>query len=76
MEMIAFSTSEAITFEPIKVQTRCTPQNDRVSLSFVKDEDTYGKKWPETVLEQLFKSNIHFRSVFNSSANYKTMNWG
>ena len=22
------------------------------------------KKWPETVLEQLFKSNIHFRSVF------------
>ena len=22
------------------------------------------EKWPETVLEQLFKSNIHFRSVF------------
>ena len=22
-------------------------------------------KWPETVLEQLFKSNIHFRSVFS-----------
>ena len=22
------------------------------------------KKWPETVLEQLFKSNIHFGSVF------------
>ena len=30
----------------------------------MKDEDTYGKKWPEMVLEQLFKSNIHFRSVF------------
>ena len=24
------------------------------------------KKWQETVLEQLFKSNIHFRSVFRS----------
>ena len=22
------------------------------------------KKWPETVFKQLFKSNIHFRSVF------------
>ena len=49
-KILHFATSEAITFEPIEVQTRCTPQNDRVSLSFVKYEDTYGKKWPETIL--------------------------
>ena len=27
----------AITFEPIEVQTRSAPQNDRLNLSFVKD---------------------------------------
>ena len=26
-----------ITFEPIEVQTRSAPQNDRLNLSFVKD---------------------------------------
>ena len=36
--------SEAITFEPIKIQTCLAPQNDRLNLSFVKDEHTNGKK--------------------------------
>ena len=38
------ATSEAITFEQIKIQTDQASQNDRLILSFVKDEDTYGKK--------------------------------
>jgi len=33
-----------ITFEPIEIQTRSGPQNDRPTLSFVKDEDTVGEK--------------------------------
>ena len=41
-----------------------------MSLSFVKDEDTYGEKMARKVLEQLFKSNIHFRSVFIIPSNY------
>ena len=32
-----------ITFKPNKIQTRLAPQNERLNLSFVKDEDTYGK---------------------------------
>ena len=33
-----------ITFEPIEVQTRSAPQNDRLNLSFVKDEYKVVKK--------------------------------
>ena len=62
---LRFAAFEAITFEPIKIQTHLASQNDRLSLSFVKNEDTHSKKkWPETILQQLFKSNIHFRSLF------------
>ena len=33
-----------ITFEPIEVQTRSAPQNDRLNLSFVKDRYVDGGK--------------------------------
>ena len=36
--------SEAVTFEPIKIYTNYSPQIDQISLSFVKDEYTFGKK--------------------------------
>jgi hypothetical protein len=41
MEIFAFCV---ITFEPILSKTCSAPQNDRQSLSFVKDEHTYGEK--------------------------------
>ena len=34
MEKITFCV---ITFDPIKIQTRSAPQNDRLNFSFVKD---------------------------------------
>ena len=35
-----------ITFEPIEVQTRSAPQNDRLNLSFVKGSgQKNGQKW-------------------------------
>ena len=50
------ATSEAITFEVIKIQTSSASQNDRLNLSFVKDKHTYGKKMarkgPTTVVYQ------------------------
>ena len=39
MEIFAFC---AITFEPIKIQTRSAPQNDRLNFSFVKDAHVDG----------------------------------
>ena len=33
-----------IAFEPIELQTCSVPQNDRLDLSFVKDEHTDGEK--------------------------------
>ena len=33
-----------ITFEPIEIQTRSAPQNDRLNLSFVKDFLKVGTK--------------------------------
>ena len=46
MEIFAFCV---ITFEPIKIQTCSAPQKDRLNLSFVKDENTVGEKWPKMV---------------------------
>ena len=40
-EIFAFCV---ITFEPIEVQTRSAPQNDRLNLSFVKDIYVDGRK--------------------------------
>ena len=39
MEKIVFFV---ITFEPIKIQTHSTPQNDRLNFSFVKDTHVDG----------------------------------
>ena len=39
MEKIAFCV---ITFDPIKIQTRSAPQNDRLNFSFVKDAHVDG----------------------------------
>ena len=41
MEILMFY---AITFEPIKIQKRSAPQNDRLNLSFVKDINVDGGK--------------------------------
>ena len=35
--------SFVVTFEPIRFRHFLAPQNDRLNLSFVEDEDTYGK---------------------------------
>ena len=43
MEIFAF---RVIMFEPIKIYTCLASQNDRLNLSFVKDENTVGKKCP------------------------------
>ena len=37
-------TSETITFDPIKILTYSTPQNDHHNLGFMKDKNTYGEK--------------------------------
>ena len=34
----------AFCVELIRIQTHLAPQNDRLNLRFVKDEDTYGRK--------------------------------
>ena len=49
MEIFAFCV---ITFQPIISKTCKAPQNDRQNLSFVKDEHTYGKKWPEKAIQR------------------------
>ena len=51
----------AATFEPVEVQTCSAPQNDRLNLSFVKDEHTNGKKWPEMVVTRSFIKGHSFR---------------
>ena len=51
VEIFAFFV---ITFTPIIIQTCSTPQNDLQNLSFVKDEHTYGKNWPEVVFQRSF----------------------
>ena len=43
IEKIAFCV---ISFEPIKIQTHSTSQNDRLNFSFVKDISVYGQKVP------------------------------
>ena len=35
-----------ITFEPVKIQTCSSPQNDCLNLRSAKDIDTVGKKMP------------------------------
>ena len=41
MEIFAFCV---ITFEPMEVQTRSAPQNNRLEISFLKDIKVVGEK--------------------------------
>ena len=52
MEIFAFCV---ITFEPIISKTCHAPQNDRQNISFVKDEQTYGKK---NCQKRLYKGHL------------------
>jgi hypothetical protein len=44
LSFLLFSAFCVITFVPIKIKTHAAPQNDRLNLSFVKDEHIDGKK--------------------------------
>ena len=44
------TTSEAITFEPIKIYTRQAPQTNHLNLSFVKDGDKIARNGHTTVI--------------------------
>ena len=61
MEIFAFCV---ITFEQISFKIYQASQTDRLNLSFVKDELTMAKKFPERVVKQSFLSNFGFPSVF------------
>ena len=43
-----------VAFDSIKIFLMWALQNDRQSLSFVKVGHTYGKKWPEKVVQRSF----------------------
>ena len=53
----------ALTFEPIEVQNRSAPQNDRLNLSFVKDFHLVGEKWQEIVGKRPFISSKFWATV-------------
>ena len=59
MEIFVFCV---ITFEPILSKTCLAPQNDRQSLSFVKDEHTYGEKKARKVVQRSFVKGHSFRN--------------
>ena len=42
------------------------PQNDHLNLSFVKDDHTNGKIWPEMVVKRPFMSQFHFESEYTN----------
>ena len=43
-----------VAFDPNKIYTHWTPQNDRLNLRFVKDTYIVAKKWPEMVKNGYF----------------------
>ena len=55
-----FAAFEAITFEPIKIQTPLAPQNDPLNLSFVKDDDIVGKKMARNAPKMATLSQFRF----------------
>ena len=63
MEIFAFCV---ITLKQIRIYTCYASQYDCLNHSFVKDEHTYSKKWPEIVVERSFMSNFHFETVFRT----------
>ena len=42
------------------------PKNDHLNLSFVKDINMVGKKWPEMVLKQSFMTQFWIEAVYNT----------
>ena len=52
-----------ITFEPIKIQTYLAPQNDRLNLSFVKDNHVVGKKMARYGRKMAFYQLLFFGSL-------------
>ena len=64
MEIFAFCV---IMFEPIKIYTCLASQNDRLNLSFVKDENTIGEKMARNgpkrpfILSDSFPIRVYFR---------------
>ena len=64
MEILTFY---AITFKQIKIQKRLALQNDRPSLSFVKDTYLDAKKWLETVVKWWFM----IRKFWDSPSKFK-----
>ena len=60
------STSEAINFEPIKIQTHQAPQNDGLNLDFVKDKHKVGGKMAR---------NSHFVIVIRFDSDYSSFFW-
>ena len=55
--------SNEIVFDPIEIQTNQAPQNDRLNLSFLKDFNVVGEKWPERVVKWPFLS-LKFSGFF------------
>ena len=66
-----FICVSVISFGPIKAQTRSTPQNERLNISFVKDIMVAGKKLarncPRTDCCQLqiFSNTLYYKSSYN-----------
>ena len=56
-----------ITFEPIEVQTRSAPQNDRLKLSFVKDSHVDGRKLARNDQKRPFGGQLKFEIPFQRS---------
>ena len=54
-----------ITFVPIKIQTCPAPQNDRMNLSFVKDNHVVSKKRPDVVVKWPF-IRCYFSKVYRT----------
>ena len=49
------------TFEPSEIQNRETPQNDRLNLSFEKDEHTDGKEMARNGCTRAIYESVSFR---------------
>ena len=50
-----------VDFDPIKILTCWALQNDHQNLSFVKDEDTYGKK-----MARIGRTKVIYKGTFIS----------
>ena len=55
-----------MTFEPIEIQNHKAPQNDRLNLSFVKDEHTNGKKMARNGRKTAIYESVLFYYVYTS----------